>query len=55
MTSKKSQKGAGWGSYLVRQAIRLHNGLISLRDNSKAGCTFRIQLLKNLQEKNIER
>ncbi len=53
VTSKKSQKGAGWGLYLVRQAIRLHNGSISLRDNSKAGCTFRIQLLKNLQEKNL--
>ncbi len=50
VTSKKSQKGAGWGLYLVRQAIRLHHGSISLRDNSKSGCTFRIKLWKNLQE-----
>jgi len=48
VTSKKSQKGRGWGLYLVRQAIRLHNGSISLRDNSNSGCTFRIQLFKNL-------
>lgn len=50
VTSKKGQKGAGWGLYLVRQAFRLHNGSISLRANSKDGCTFRIQLRKDLKE-----
>jgi signal transduction histidine kinase len=54
VTSKKSQKGAGWGLYLVRQALRLHNGSISLRANTKEGCTFRIQLRKNLQEQHYE-
>ncbi|MFZ4802860.1 MAG: ATP-binding protein, partial [Chlorobium sp.] len=53
VTSNKSQEGRGWGLYLVRQAIRLHNGSISLRDNSNSGCTFRIQLVKNLQEKKL--
>jgi C4-dicarboxylate-specific signal transduction histidine kinase len=53
VTSKKTQKGAGWGLYLVRQALRLHNGSISLRANSKEGCTFRIQLRKNLQEQSV--
>jgi signal transduction histidine kinase len=51
VTSKKGSKGSGWGLYLVRQAIRIHKGSISLRDNTKIGCTFRIQILKNLKEK----
>jgi signal transduction histidine kinase len=54
VTSKKSEKNAGWGLYLVRQALRLHNGSISLRANTKDGCTFRIQIQKNLQEQNRE-
>jgi signal transduction histidine kinase len=55
VTSKKSKKGAGWGLYLVRQALKLHNGSISLRSNTKDGCTFRIQIQKNLQEQSIKK
>ncbi len=51
VTSKKAKKGAGWGLYLVRQALRIHNGSISLRSNTKEGCTFRIKLPKNLKNK----
>jgi signal transduction histidine kinase len=53
VTSKEGQKGSGWGLYLVRQALRLHKGSIDLRASNKEGCTFRIQLrkdLENLQE-----
>ena len=54
VTSKKQKKGAGgWGLYLVRQAIRLHGGSISLRSNNKEGCTFRIQIGKDLQDQKI--
>lgn len=53
VTSKKSKKSSGWGLYLVRQAIRLHNGSISLRANSKEGCTFRVHLRKNLQQQDF--
>jgi signal transduction histidine kinase len=48
VTSKRTQKGAGWGLYLVSQAVQLHNGSISLRSKTRDGCTFRIQLRKNL-------
>ncbi len=54
VTTKKGKKSSGWGLYLVRQALRLHNGSISLRANSKEGCTFRIQLRKNLQQQSID-
>ena len=54
VTTKKSKKSSGWGLYLARQALRLHNGSISLRASSKEGCTFRIQLSKDLQHKSID-
>lgn len=47
VTSKRRNKGAGWGLYLVRQALRLHEGSISLKSSSREGSTFRIQLKKS--------
>jgi signal transduction histidine kinase len=50
--TSKNRMGAGWGLYLVRQALRLHHGSIDLFANTREGCTFRIQIRKDLQDSN---
>jgi signal transduction histidine kinase len=50
VTSKKNRKSAGWGLYLVRQALRVHRGSVSLRATTKEGTTFRIQIRKDLEK-----
>lgn len=54
VSTKKRNKGAGWGLYLVRQALRLHGGSVSLRTSNRDGVTFRIQLRKS-EKKGLKR